>query len=75
MDPGTMAGIGIALVCIFGSMVMDGGNPAAIISPPAMMLVIGGTIGVAMASGLMKDFTAIGSVDEARPHVQARAAG
>ena len=61
MDPGTMAGIGIALVCIFGSMVMDGGNPAAIISPPAMMLVIGGTIGVAMASGLMKDFTAIGA--------------
>src|ERR1700733_3218115 len=61
MDPATMAGIGIALVCIFGSMVMDGGNPAAIISPPATMLVIGGTIGVAMASGLMKDFTSIGA--------------
>lgn len=60
MDPATFAGIGVALVCIFGSMVMDGGNPAAIISPPAMLLVIGGTLGAAMASGLMKDFTSFG---------------
>jgi chemotaxis protein MotA len=60
VDPGTLAGIGIALVCVFGSMVMDGGNPAALIAPPAMLLVFGGTLGVAMASGLMKDFTSIG---------------
>jgi len=62
MDPGTIAGISLALVCIFGSMVMDGGNPAALIAPPAMLLVFGGTFGVAMASGLMKDATGAGGI-------------
>ena len=57
MDPGTIAGIAIALVAIFGSLVMEGGNPAALISPPAMLLVIGGTVGVSMACGLLKDTT------------------
>jgi len=60
MDPGTLAGIGIAVLCIFGSMVMEGGNPGALIAPPAMILVLGGTFGVAMASGLMKDATGAG---------------
>jgi chemotaxis protein MotA len=57
MDPGTFAGIIIALVCIFGSMIMEGGKPAALIAPGPIMLVFGGTFGVAMASGLMKDAT------------------
>ena len=43
-------------------MIMDGGNPAALISPPAMLLVFGGTFGVAMASGLMKDVTGAGGI-------------
>lgn len=59
MDKGTIAGIGIALFCIFGSMIMDGGQPAALLAPGAMLLVLGGTFGVAMASGLMKDATGL----------------
>ena len=62
MDPGTIAGIGIALFCIFGSMIMEGGQPGALIAPPAMLLVFGGTFGVAMASGLMKDATGAGGM-------------
>jgi chemotaxis protein MotA len=59
MDPGTFAGILLALGAIFGSVVMEGGNPAAIIAPGPLMLVFLGTFGVAMASGLMKDATSI----------------
>src|SRR3954469_6483090 len=43
-------------------MIMEGGNPAAIISPPAMLLVLLGTFGAAMASGLLKDATGIAGV-------------
>ncbi len=57
MDPGTMAGIGLALVAVFGSMIMEGGNPAGILLPPAMLLVFLGTFGVGMACGQLKDFT------------------
>src|SRR5256885_4020241 len=62
MDPGTFAGIALALGCLFGSVVMEGGNPAAIIAPGPLLLVFGGTFGVAMASGLMKDATGIATV-------------
>src|SRR3954454_16334572 len=59
MDPGTFAGIALALGCLFGSMVMEGGNPAAIIAPGPLILVFGGTFGAAMAFGLLKDATGI----------------
>src|SRR4051812_32882161 len=59
MDPGTFAGLAIALGCIFGSMVLEGGNPAVLLAPGPMMLVFGGTFAVAMASGNMKDATGI----------------
>ena len=62
MDPGTFAGIALALGCLFGSVVMEGGNPAAIIAPGPLILVFGGTFGVAMASGLLKDATGIAGV-------------
>jgi len=62
MDSATPIGIVIAFAAIFGSMVMEGGNPAAIISPPAMMLVLLGTFGAAMASGLLKDATGMAGV-------------
>src|SRR3954469_8682002 len=58
MDPSTIAGIGLALAAIFGSMVMEGGSPAALFLPAAMMLVFGGTIGAAMAGSLMHDVKA-----------------
>jgi chemotaxis protein MotA len=55
MDPATLAGIGLAFGAIFGSMIMEGGNPASIMLIPAMVLVFGGTIGAAMAGGTLKD--------------------
>jgi chemotaxis protein MotA len=56
MDLGTLVGIGLAFGAIFGSMVMEGGNPASILIIPAMVLVFGGTFGAAMAGGTLKDF-------------------
>jgi len=55
MDPFTLIGVVLAFVAVFGSMIMEGGNPASIFLPPAMMLVFLGTFGVAMGCGLKKD--------------------
>jgi len=55
MDPFTLIGIIVAFIAVFGSMIMEGGDPAAIFLPPAMLLVFIGTFGVAMACGLQKD--------------------
>jgi chemotaxis protein MotA len=57
MDAGTLIGVLLALGAVMISMVMEGGNPASILLPPAMLLVFVGTFGVALASGLMKDAT------------------
>ncbi|HEV2368226.1 MAG TPA: flagellar motor protein [Acidimicrobiales bacterium] len=54
-DYATPVGIIVALVAILGSMVMEGGNPATLISPTSIILVIGGTIGAAMAGTLLSD--------------------
>ena len=62
MDPGTFAGIALALGCLFGSVVMEGGNPAAIIAPGPLILVFGGTFGAAMACGLLKDATGVANI-------------
>src|SRR6266480_5745594 len=62
MDPGTLAGIVLGFIAIFASMILEGGNPAAIIAPGPLLLVFGGTFGVAMASGLMKDATGITNI-------------
>jgi chemotaxis protein MotA len=59
VDPATLVGIAVALGAVLVSMVMEGGNPASILLPPAMLLVFGGTFGVAMAGGLMKDATGV----------------
>src|SRR5581483_3777367 len=57
MDPATIGGILLAFAMIFGSQVMEGGNPASIILIPPMMLVFGGTIGAAVAGGILRDAT------------------
>ena len=57
MDPATLVGIVVALAAVLVSMIMEGGKPAAIILPPAMIIVFGGTFGVALAGGLLKDAT------------------
>jgi chemotaxis protein MotA len=55
MDPATIIGAGLALGAIFGSMLMDGGNPMSIMLIPPLILVFGGTIGAAVAGSLMSD--------------------
>lgn len=55
MDPSSLIGIGVALACVFVSMIMEGGNPAALIAPSALILTFGGTFGVGMASAALSD--------------------
>jgi chemotaxis protein MotA len=57
MDVATLAGVALAMAAVFVSMVMEGGNPASILLVPPMVIVLGGTLGVTMATGLMKDLT------------------
>jgi chemotaxis protein MotA len=66
MDFATIGGIGLAFAMVFGSQIMEGGNPASIILIPPLMLVFGGTFGAAMAGGILKDaLGAIGQVKRA----------
>jgi chemotaxis protein MotA len=55
MDPATGIGLFLALGAVFGSMFMEGGDPAAIMLPAPLILVFGGTIGAAVAGGVLKD--------------------
>jgi chemotaxis protein MotA len=59
MDPAAMIGVGLALVAIFGSMIIEGSSPMVIVVIPALMLVFIGTLGAAMAGGVLKDAKAI----------------
>ncbi len=59
MDVATPVGILVALVAILTAMIMDGGNPAALIAPSAMVLVLIGTVGVSLAGRRFKE---IGSI-------------
>jgi chemotaxis protein MotA len=55
MDPSLAIGVVLALVAIVGSVTMEGGNIAAIVLPAPMLLVFGGTIGAAIAGGVLRD--------------------
>jgi chemotaxis protein MotA len=55
MDLATPIGIGMAFAAIFISMIMDGSNPAALIAPSSLLLIFGGTFGVAMAGVMLND--------------------
>ncbi|MGN6244336.1 MAG: motility protein A [Motilibacteraceae bacterium] len=55
MDPATLAGIGMAFAGIFGSMILEGGNPMGIILIPPIVLVFLGTFGAAMAGSTLPD--------------------
>ena len=59
MDIGTIVGICLAFGAIFASMILEGGSPASILLIPPIVLVFGGTMGAAMAGGLLKDFLGI----------------
>jgi len=58
MDPGTLVGIILTFVSLLVAMILEGGNPAALLLIPALLIVFGGTFGAAMAGGNLKDFTA-----------------
>jgi chemotaxis protein MotA len=51
----TPIGIVLCLVAIFGSMIMEGGNPAALIAPSSLVLVFLGTFGASIAGITMSD--------------------
>ncbi|HMK96744.1 MAG TPA: flagellar motor protein [Acidimicrobiales bacterium] len=59
MDPGSVVGIGLAMFALMTGMIMDGGNPAALIAPSSILLTFGGTIGAATAGMLMSDAKAL----------------
>jgi chemotaxis protein MotA len=55
MDPASLIGIALAFGAVFGSMIMEGGSPAALFLPAPLVLVFLGTLGAGLASGLLKD--------------------
>ncbi|NHC47107.1 flagellar motor protein [Motilibacter aurantiacus] len=55
MDIAAIVGIVLAFAAILVNNIMEGGNPAALIFPPALILVFGGTIGGCLAGGVLKD--------------------
>jgi chemotaxis protein MotA len=57
VDPGTLIGILLTFVCVFASLIMEGGKPTSVLLVPALLIVFGGTVGAAMAGGGLKDFT------------------
>jgi chemotaxis protein MotA len=59
MDPASLIGIALAFGAIFGSMIMEGGDPSAILLLPPIVLVIFGTLGAAMAGAMLKDSVGI----------------
>lgn len=59
MDPSLIIGVVLALVGIVGSVTMEGGNIGSIFLPAPMLLVVFGTVGAAMAGGLLRDATSL----------------
>jgi len=55
MDPATLIGILLGVCVMIGANVMEGGNPTSLLLPAPMLLVLGTTILVSIASGTMSD--------------------
>ncbi|GGM61073.1 flagellar motor protein [Dactylosporangium sucinum] len=72
MDPATLAGIVLAFVAIFVAMILEGGSPGSIFLLPPLILVFVGTLGAAMAGGMLKD--TIGLVDSLKRVLLSKAA-
>jgi chemotaxis protein MotA len=60
MDLASIVGILLAFGGIFGAQIMEGGSPTSIILVPPLVLVVCGTFGAAMASGVLKDAIGVG---------------
>jgi chemotaxis protein MotA len=57
MDPASIVGIGLAFAAVFILIVLEGGSIGAIFLIAPLILIFVGTFGVALAGGLLKDFT------------------
>ena len=57
MDPATLLGIFLAFAALLVALIMEGGQPGAILLIPALLIVFGGTFGAALAGTSMKGFT------------------
>jgi chemotaxis protein MotA len=55
MDPATLIGLGMALAAIVAMIQLEGGNMSAFFLPAPLILVFFGSIGAAMAGGLLSD--------------------
>jgi len=60
MDPATLIGLGIAFGALFGSLIMDGVSLSSMFLPSPILLVVGGTIGAAIAGGVLRDAKEVG---------------
>lgn len=55
MDLATLIGVGIAVGSILLALILEGSSPLDILIPAPILLVVGGTLGAAMAGRVMKD--------------------
>ncbi|WP_238010212.1 flagellar motor protein [Dactylosporangium sp. AC04546] len=62
----------LAFVAIFAAMILEGGSPGSIFLLPPLILVFVGTLGAAMAGGMLKD--TIGLVDSFKRVLLSKAA-
>ena len=54
MDVATIGGLIIGIGAVLVSFLMEGGHLSAIVQPPAMLIVIGGTIGASIVTTSLK---------------------
>lgn len=71
MDPATIVGVAVAFLAVTIGLIMDGGNPASMILPSAMVIVVGGAFGASLATGLLED--AIASLKAVVPALTGKA--
>jgi chemotaxis protein MotA len=57
MDPAILIGLVVAMVAIFGSMILEGGSPGSLFLIPAMFLIFVGTPAVSLAGNTMAGLT------------------
>lgn len=59
MDFATLAGVILAFVAICTASILEGGSPAVLLAPPAIVLVLGGALSVGLASNRVADMVGI----------------
>jgi chemotaxis protein MotA len=60
LDIATAGGLGLGLVAVFGSFLLEGGKMGALILLPAMVIVFAGTFAAAMIGTSLKSFLGVG---------------